>query len=61
MKGLLTPKQARERFGISQALLYRWRKEGLITTYRIPVTKNPLKGPCRYDPEEIEKLLKSEG
>lgn len=58
--GLLTPKQARERLGVSRSTLYRWRKEGLITAYRLPVKRNPNMAPCRYDPEEIEKLLKNE-
>jgi predicted site-specific integrase-resolvase len=59
--GLMTPKQARERFNVSGVTLYRWRKAGLITEYRLPTTKERKNSPCRYDPEEIEKLLKSEG
>lgn len=56
-QGLLTPKQARERFGVSGPTLARWRKMGVLTIYRLPVGKN---APFRYDPEEIEKLLKNE-
>lgn len=55
---LLTPKQCRERFGVSKMTLYRWRKAGLITERKLPGAKN---APCRYDPEEIERLLKQEG
>lgn len=60
-RGLLTPKQAREMLGVSRSTLYRWRKEGLLTVYRLPIKNDPKMAPCRYDPEEIEKLLKSEG
>ena len=57
-EGLLTPKQARERFGVSGPTLSRWRKLGLLTIYRLPVGKN---APFRYDPTEIDKLLRTEG
>ena len=59
-KQYITPKEARERFGISKMTLYRWRKAGKITEYRLPTASNPAKRPCRYDPEEIERLLRSE-
>lgn len=58
---LLTPAQARKRFGVSRATLYRWRRDGLITVYKLPATGAARMAPCRYDPEEIEKLLKPEG
>lgn len=57
-EGLLTPKQARERFGVSKSTLYRWRLAGLLTEYRLPSGKN---APFRYDPKELERLLKPEG
>ena len=56
--GLITPKQAREMFGVSGVTLYRWRRDGLVTEYRLPTAKNPKYSPCRYDPAEIEELLR---
>jgi len=57
----ITPKQAREQFGVSRATLYRWRKEGLVTEYRLPTAKERKNSPCRYDPEEIAKLMQGAG
>lgn len=50
-KRYITAQEAQEVYGISQTTLWRWQKASLVHPFKVGKHR-------RYDPAEIEKLLK---
>ena len=49
---LIRPGEAAKRYGVSILTLYSWVSKGYLTSYQTPG------GHHRYDPDEIEALLR---